>query len=112
MRRQPTLITFVLLMLSSTTAVVPQVNPSVRGTVSERYRGCANFVVETRRGYDVLEWRQGYEPDEDDVIVGKSESYGFHDVLDETRGRGLRAFTLHYWLGTREASEKLRQSCR
>lgn len=68
-----------LLLVAPTPSLAPS---TVRGTVSERRGACSYFAVETQRGSDVRDWRQGYEPDLDDVIAGNFESYGFHDVVD------------------------------
>ena len=35
---------------------------SVSGYVSHRISGCDYFLVETRNGYDLLEWYGGYDP--------------------------------------------------
>jgi hypothetical protein len=53
---------------------------SSRGVVTHRIGGCDYFLVQTAKGYAVLEWYGGYDPDKDDVIVGNFESYGSKDV--------------------------------
>jgi len=44
----------------------------VSGHVSHRISGCDYFLVQTRSGYDLLEWYGGHDPDKDDVLVGAS----------------------------------------
>ncbi len=84
---------------------------SVSGVVSHRISGCDYFLVQTRGGYDLLEWYGGHDPDKGDVIIGPYESYGFHDVIDDTADDGMRVYTEDYWLSKGDALEKLTDGC-
>lgn len=84
---------------------------SVRGEVSHRISGCDYFLVETRSGYDLLEWYGGHDPDKGDIIVGNYESYGFHDVLNETADESLNVYTEDFQLSKTSALEKLTEHC-
>jgi hypothetical protein len=83
----------------------------VRGEVSHRISGCDYFLVETRSGYDLLEWYGGHDPDKGDIIVGNYESYGFHDVLNETADESLNVYTEDFQLSKTSALEKLTEHC-
>jgi hypothetical protein len=84
---------------------------SVRGYVSHRISGCDYFLVQTLSGYDLLEWFGGHDPDKGDVLVGRFEEYGFHEVLDETADESSRIYTEDYWLSKSDALEKLTEHC-
>jgi hypothetical protein len=87
-------------------------NPKgARGIVYRRISGCDYFIVATRSNYDVLEWYGGHDPDRDDILVGGFESYGFHDIYDETADDDLRVWTEDYALSKEDALEKLTEQC-
>jgi len=69
---------------------------AARGIVSYRISGCDYFVVTTKSAYDVLEWFGGHDPDKGDILIGEFESYGFHDIYDETADEDLRVWTEDY----------------
>jgi hypothetical protein len=81
------------------------------GIVTHRIGGCDYFLVETRKGYDVLEWYGGHDPDKGDTIAGKFESYGFHSVVDTTADQDIRIYTEDYQLSREDALEKLADKC-
>lgn len=84
---------------------------SVRGTVSHRISGCDYFLVQTTAGYDLLEWYGGHDPDKGDELIGNYESYGFHDILDETADQSIRVYTEEYWLSKSDGLEQLTEKC-
>lgn len=84
---------------------------AARGYVTHRISGCDYFLVKTNNGYDLLEWFGGYDPDKDDVIVGDFESYGFHDVYDDTADESVHVYTEDYQLSRSDALEKLADAC-
>src|ERR1700676_1765979 len=63
---------------------------AAKGTVFPRISGGNYFIVVTKSGYDVLEWFGGHDPDKGDQLIGGFESYGFHDIYDETTDQDLR----------------------
>ncbi len=103
-------LTSILVAIVMTTTLAPP-SASVRGTVYRRISGCDYFIVETRSGFDLLEWYGGHDPDKDDIIVGPYESYGFHDVLDETADQSIHIYTENYLLSKTSALEKLVDKC-
>jgi len=82
-----------------------------RGEITRRVSGCDYFVVETRSGYDVLEWYGGHDPDKGDTLTGNYNGYGFHDVVDETADETLRVWTEDYSVSKEEALEKVVEQC-
>ena len=84
---------------------------SVSGYLSHRISGCDYFLVQTRNGYDLLEWYGDHDPDRGDTLVGRYEEYGFHDVLDETADENCHLYTEEYWLTKTDALEHLTDKC-
>jgi hypothetical protein len=84
---------------------------AARGVVSRRISGCDYFIVATKSAYDVLEWYGGHDPDKGDILIGGFESYGFHDIYDETADDDLRVWTEDYDLTKEDALEKLTDQC-
>lgn len=82
-----------------------------RAIVVHRISGCDYFMVQSGRSYDLLEWFGGHDPDKDDVIVGKFESYGMVDIHDETADEELRVWVEDYALTRADALEKLADKC-
>jgi hypothetical protein len=81
------------------------------GVVSHRISGCDYFVVATKTDYDVLEWFGGHDPDKGDYLIGGFESYGFHDIYDETADADLKVWTEDYDISKGSALEKLAEKC-
>jgi hypothetical protein len=81
------------------------------GVISHRISGCDYFVVQTKYGYDVLEWYGGHDPDKGDILIGNYEAYGFHDILDETADESIRVWTEDYQLTKSDALDKLTEHC-
>ena len=98
-----------LFVLFSSQSILPLT--SVRGEVTHRISACDYFLVETRYGYDLLEWYGNYDPDKGDTLVGNYETYGFHDVLDETADETTHVYTEDYQLSKSDALEKLAEQC-
>jgi hypothetical protein len=100
------------LLLVPTTLAVPRIPAKATvGVVTRRISGCDYFIVYTKTGFDVLEWFGGHDPDKDDVLIGSYESYGFHDVHDDTADESIRVWTEDYALSKVDALEKLTDSC-
>jgi hypothetical protein len=82
-----------------------------RATVIHKISGCDYFMVQSGAGYGVLEWYGGHEPDKDDILVGKFESYGMTDAHDETADEDIRVWVEDYSLSKTTAPEKLVDKC-
>ena len=82
-----------------------------KGTVSYTISGCDYYVVAAKSGFAVLEWYGGHEFDKGDLIIGKFESYGFHDVFDYTGDQQSHVWVEEYYLSKEEALEKLSDHC-
>jgi hypothetical protein len=89
----------------------PAYAASSRGVVTKRISGCDYFMVSATGGYAVLEWYGGHDPDSDDVLVGNFESYGMHDILDDTTDDSLTVWTEDYALSRTGALELLVDKC-
>jgi hypothetical protein len=106
-----TVVTSSLCMTGPLTVSAPDPDKAVRGLVTHRISGCDYFVVATKSGYDLLEWYGGHDPDKDDIVIGKYEAYGFHDIYDETTDDTTRVWTEEYWLSKQDVLEKLADKC-
>jgi hypothetical protein len=84
---------------------------AAQGTVVYRQSGCDYFVVQTTKGYDVLEWFGGWDPDKGDVLVGNFETYGMHDIRDSTIDESVTVWVEEYWLSRADALENLVEHC-
>src|SRR6266496_2305492 len=84
---------------------------AARGKVTHRVSGCDYFTVETSRGFAILEWYGGHDPDKGDSIVGNYESYGMKTVFDETTEQEVRVWVEDYALSKSDALEKLYDKC-
>jgi hypothetical protein len=84
---------------------------AAKGTVSHKMSGCDYFTVETPGGYDLLEWYGGHDPDRGDVLVGQYESYGMHDIYDDTADEELTVWVEDYDLSKEDALDKLVEKC-
>jgi hypothetical protein len=104
------LLGYYLCVASTLAALLPGAT-TARGVVTHRISGCDYFLVQTRSVYDVLEWYGGHDPDKGDVLVGRYESYGFHDIYDETVDADGRVWTEDYSLSRESGLEKLTEQC-
>ncbi|NLS94434.1 MAG: hypothetical protein GXX96_19935 [Planctomycetaceae bacterium] len=93
-------ITAIILFACAKTAIAAE------GVVVLNKSGTDYFLVETISGYSLLEWYGGYDPAAGDKIVGKIESYGFHDVYDISVRRELRVWVEDFWLSKEDAIRK------
>ena len=84
---------------------------AAKGIVTHRISGCDYFVVETSKGYDLLEWYGGWDPDKGDVLVGVFEQYGMHDINDPTVDEELTVWVEDYYLTKEDALDKLAEQC-
>ena len=84
---------------------------AAQGPVAYRISSCDYFIVATRAGYDLLEWYGGHDPDKGDILVGSFESYGMHDIQDETVDDEITVWVEDYGLTKEDALEKLAEQC-
>jgi hypothetical protein len=103
--------TCLLILICATCSGTIRPMASVRGVLSHRISGCDYFLVQTLLGYDLLEWYGGHDPDKGDILVGNYESYGFHDIIDETDDESIHIYTDDYQLSKADALEKLTEKC-
>ena len=85
---------------------------AAKGEVVYIESGGDYFIVETCRGYALLEWYRGNVPNKGDIIVGNFESYGFKDIYNLTADSELRVWVEDYWLSKRNVLEKYFRHCR
>jgi hypothetical protein len=84
---------------------------AAKGTVTHKIGGCDYFIVATPGGYDLLEWYGGHDPDRGDVLIGGYETYGMHDIYDDTADEELTVWVEDYDLSKEDALEKLAEKC-
>ncbi len=99
-------VTLVLIFACSSTEAF-----AAKGVVTSKMSGCDYFVVSTSKGFDLLEWYGGYDPDKGDVLIGEFESYGMHEIYDATTEEGLNVWVEDYSLSKAGALENLVDQC-
>jgi hypothetical protein len=75
-----------------------------------RVRGCDYFVADGPRGYYVLEWYGGYDPDKGDGMFGDLGGYGMKDVM-YAGGQSGRIWVEDYLLSKDSVLNKIREKC-
>ncbi len=104
--------TSILLTLCLISAICPKPTYAAsRGVVAKRISGCDYFMVSATGGYAVLEWYGGHDPDSGDLLIGNFETYGMHDILDDTADESLTVWTEDYGLSRTRALEILVDKC-
>jgi len=78
---------------------------AAKGTVTHRVSGCDHFLVETNKGFALLEWYGGLDPDKGDVIIGDFEAYGMKKVYNATKESEIRVWVEDYWMDKEDALE-------
>lgn len=73
--------------------------------------GCDYFIAYGSSGYYLLEWYGGYDPSDDDVIIGPISSYGFHDVYYPASDDEGNIYVEDYWLSKSQALEEYIEHC-
>jgi hypothetical protein len=68
-------------------------------------------MVSTSQGYSVLEWFGGHDPDSGDLLIGKFETYGMHEIVDDTVDETVTVWTEDYALSRTRALEVLVDKC-
>jgi hypothetical protein len=63
------------------------------------------FIVKSKKGFAVLEWFGGYDPDVGDVIVGEFERYGMKTIRIHGKDREARVWVEDFWLSQDRAVE-------
>ena len=82
------------------------------GVVVLNKSGCSRYVVETIRGYAILEWFGGNDPQEGSKMVGDFESYGMKTIYNASRGSEAKVWVEDYFLSKTSVIEKMREFCR
>lgn len=80
------------------------------GEVVKTFSGCDYFIADGPRGYYVLEWYGGYDPDEGDTINGEIGSYGIKDVLYNGNRSG-RVWVEDFLESSSGAMDEIRDHC-
>ena len=101
----------VIVLCLCSAVLLSSASASSRGTIVKRISGCDYFMVDATQGYAVLEWYGGHDPDTDDVLIGRFEEYGMHDILDDTADDNLTVWTEEYALSLTRALEVLVDQC-
>lgn len=101
MRKVISLYAFVALLVAASPAF------AAKGEVTKRVSCCDYLLVETNKGFALLESYGGNDPDEGDKLVGNFESYGFKQIRNDTADRELKAWVEDYWLSEDDADIEL-----
>jgi hypothetical protein len=72
--------------------------------------GCDYYIADGVRGYYVLEWYGGYDPDNGDKIIGSLSNYGMKDVYYKDHSSG-RIWVEDFLLSKDEAFEMMMDKC-
>lgn len=67
------------------------------------------YVVETDRGYSVMEWYQEKDPEEGDKVSGTLDQPGLQKLYNETAKRELKVWIYDYWLTEEKAHAVLKE---
>jgi hypothetical protein len=94
-----------------TMTLFAQMAYAAKGTVVYKNSRCDYYIVETVKGFALLEWYGGNDPDLGDVIVGDFESYGMKTLHNITNDRETKAWVEDYWLSKDKALEKFHEKC-
>ncbi len=101
-----------LLILCLSSALFPKsAYAASQGVIVKRISGCDYFMVNAPAGYAVLEWYGGHDPDSGDELIGKFETYGMHEIVDDTADESLTVWTEDYALSRTRALEILVDKC-
>ena len=94
--------------------LVLSVNQSyaVQGTVVLYKSECDFFIVKTPKGYALLEWYEGAEPDEGDTITGNIETFGYQDIYNNSKKENTHVWVEDYYLRKEKVVEKYVENCR
>lgn len=73
--------------------------------------GCDYFIASGQRGFYVLEWYGGHDPDQGDVVAGNIGSYGMKDVAYPQQGVEGRVWVEDYGLTQDSAMDTWNDQC-
>jgi hypothetical protein len=82
-----------------------------RGQVVFSSLTCNLFVVQTSRGYTVLESFGVNKPYEGDIVYGNFSSYGDRNILDDSSGTIFSVSVMDYWLTYIQAQVIMNDNC-
>jgi len=84
---------------------MPSGAATARVNIVLRVQGCDYFIADGPKGYYLLEWYGGYDPDKGDRIFGDLGGYGFKDIVYDGGQEG-RVYVDDYLLSKSSALEK------
>lgn len=84
---------------------------AARGIVAYRIKDCDYFVVYVPESYDytLVEWFSGYDPEKGDIVYGKLDDFGFHNLSYGRRETNV--WVEDYMLDKDDALERLHEQC-
>ena len=80
------------------------------GWVVKKFGSCDYFIADGPRGYYVLEWYGGYDPNEGDAIYGDIGSYGMKSV-DYSYNRSGRVWVEDFLESWGAAMDEINDHC-
>ena len=91
--------------------IFPIISSADKALVVSYPSGCDYFIADGNRGLYLLEWYGGYDPSEDDLIVGDIGSYGMKNVYYPKKDREGRVWDEDFLLSNDSAIEQYRDHC-
>jgi hypothetical protein len=69
-------------------------------------------VVQSSKGYALLEWYEGTDPDKGDSLIGNFETYGFHQlIVNDDDDSTVRVYVEDYGMMREDALSDLVDKC-
>ena len=101
----------IIALATYVTIVATPVANAAKGVVVYYKSGCDYYVVETDKGFSLLEWYGGNDPSEGDVIVGDYEAYGMKDIYNLTADSETTVWVEEFWLSKSSVIEQYYDQC-
>lgn len=105
------IITYILAVVVTLIMLLPNIASADKAIVIAYPGGCDYFLADGNRGIYLLEWYGGYDPSEDDLIVGDIGSYGMKSVYYPKKDREGRVWVEDFLLSKDDAIEQYREHC-
>jgi len=93
-------------------SMLPHEVAAARGVVVYKRSGCDYYIVNANRGFALLQWYGGNDPDKGDELAGDFESYGFKTIQNLTRDTETRVWVDDYMLSQSSVVAKYKEKCR
>ena len=85
---------------------------AVQGTVIWKNQECSYFILQTPKGYSLLEWVSGGALQDGDVIDGEISAYGPRELHNRTTDMPLKVFVAARSTRKSEVEKEIPSRCR